>query len=125
VINLDADLPIQPVPAGRPCVWSVTNAATPCYLIGTIHALSGRGYPLPPPYYQALKESQQSFFEVAPDPTSEADFGKKFDSATTYAAGDEIRHHIHPKTWAFLEKNSGSRTISGTIFTSVSIVSKI
>ena len=80
------------------------QCARPCYLVGTIHALSGRDYPLPAPYYRALKESQQFYFEVAPDPKSEADFGKKWDSATTYAVGDDIRHHIHPKTWAFLEK---------------------
>jgi uncharacterized protein len=90
--------------AGTACVWRVTNTPAPCYLVGTVHALSGRDYPLPAPYYQALKESQQFYFEVAPDPKSEADFGKKWDSATTYAGNDDIRHHIHPKTWAFLEK---------------------
>ena len=96
--------PIQSSIAGSACVWRVTNTPAPCYLVGTIHALSGSDYPLPAPYYQALKESQQFYFEVAPDPKSEADFGKKWDVATTYLQGDEIRRHIHPKTWTFLEK---------------------
>ncbi|HEY1582173.1 MAG TPA: TraB/GumN family protein [Chthoniobacterales bacterium] len=88
--------------AGTACVWRVTNAPSPCYLVGTMHALSGKDYPLPPPYYQAIKESQQFYFEVAPDYKS--DFGERWDAATTYSKGDEIRHHIHPQTWAFLEK---------------------
>jgi uncharacterized protein len=96
--------PIQSSMAGSACVWRVTNTPAPCYLVGTIHALSGTDYPLPAPYYQALKESRQFYFEVAPDPKSEADFGKKWDVATTYSQGDEIRRHIHSKTWTFLEK---------------------
>jgi len=90
--------------AATACVWRITNTPAPCYLVGTVHALSGKDYPLPPPYYQALKESQQFYFEVAPDQQSENQFGKLLDEATTYAKGDEIRHHIHPKTWDFLEK---------------------
>ena len=86
------------------CVWRVTNAAAPCYLVGTIHALSARDLPLSPPYDLAVKESKQFYFEVAPDPKSENEFADKFDAATTYPEGDEIRHHIHPKTWGFLEK---------------------
>ena len=82
----------------------MVNTPAPCYLVGTVHALSGKDYPLPAPYYQALKESQQFYFEVAPDPKSEDEFGKKFEVATTYPKGDEVRRHIHAKTWAFLEK---------------------
>lgn len=88
--------------AGTACVWRVTNSPAPCYLVGTLHALSGKDYPLPPPYYQAIKESQQFYFEIAPDYKS--DFGKRWDAATTYPKGDEIRHHIHPQAWDFLEK---------------------
>src|SRR5689334_20438590 len=90
--------------AATACVWRVTNTPTPCYLVGTIHALSGKDYPLPAPYYQALKEAQQFYFEVAPDHKSENEFSKLSEEATTYPKGDEIRHHIHPKTWTFLEK---------------------
>lgn len=88
--------------AGTAFVWRVTNTPAPCYLVGTLHALSGKDYPLPKPYYEALHESQQFLFEV--DPDRKSDFGKKWDAATTYRNGDDIRHHIHPQTWAFLEK---------------------
>jgi len=86
------------------CVWRITNTPAPCYLVGTVHALSGKDYPLPAPYYQVLKEAQQFYFEVAPDTQSEHEFGNLLFSATTYPKGDEIQHHIHPKTWTFLEQ---------------------
>ena len=31
--------------AATACVWRVTNAPAPFYLVGTIHALSGKDYP--------------------------------------------------------------------------------
>ncbi|MDQ3545680.1 MAG: TraB/GumN family protein [Verrucomicrobiota bacterium] len=86
--------------AATACVWRVTDAPAPFYLVGTIHALSGKDHPLPKPYYEALKQSQQFFFEV--DLHAKSDFGKRFVRAATYPKGDDIRRHIHPKTWDFL-----------------------
>ena len=54
--------------AATACVWRVTNAPAPFYLVGTLHALSGKDYPLPKPYVEAIHNSQQFFFEIAPDP---------------------------------------------------------
>ena len=54
--------------AATACVWRVVNAPAPFYLVGTIHALSGHDYPLPKPYYQALKDSNRLLFEVDPHP---------------------------------------------------------
>ena len=62
--------------AATACVWRVVNAPAPFYLVGTIHALSGHDYPLPKPYYQALKDSKRLLFEVDPHPKS--NFGHDF-----------------------------------------------
>src|SRR5437773_1918291 len=45
------------------CVWRVTNAGAPFYLVGSIHALSKKDYPLPAPYDRALKDSMRFVFE--------------------------------------------------------------
>src|SRR5437868_3528280 len=82
--------------AGTCCVWRITNVGHPFYLVGTIHALSGGDYPLPKPYSEALNDSQRFVFEITPDPKS--DFPDKFEIAATYPKGDDIRHHVHPKT---------------------------
>lgn len=96
------------------CVWRVTNAPAPFYLVGTIHALSGKDYPLPKPYSEAVHNSQQFFFEIAPDPDGK--FSKLFAAAAAYPKGDDIRRHIHPQTWAFLEKRFKESNYLGKSF---------
>jgi uncharacterized protein YbaP (TraB family) len=102
LVLLGALLPVAAT-AGTACVWRVANIDHPFYLVGTIHALSGNDYPLPKPYDEALRNSQRLVFELQPDPKS--DFPEKFDVAATYPKGDDIRHHVHAKTWEFLAKN--------------------
>ncbi len=105
---------VSPSLAATACVWRVTNAPAPFYLVGTIHALSGRDYPLPKPYGQALHDSQQFFFEVDQHATS--DFGARFVRAASYPKGDDIRRHIHAKTWDFLSKKFRNSNILGKKF---------
>src|SRR5207247_1590876 len=45
--------------APKCCVWRVTNAKAPFYLLGSIHALGRKDYPLPAPYATALKGAQR------------------------------------------------------------------
>jgi uncharacterized protein len=95
------------------CVWRVTNAPAPFYLVGTLHALRGSDYPLPKAYDQAIRDSQQFFFEIAPDMHSGDDFAKRFDAAAAYPKGDDIRRHIHPHTWNFLQKRFRESNLLG------------
>jgi uncharacterized protein len=85
------------------CVWRVTNAKAPFYLVGSIHALSKKDYPLPAPYEVALKNSTRFVFEF--DPTRAAEFEKKFEAAAKYPAGQDIRSKIDPALLAWLRRN--------------------
>src|SRR5215475_1662748 len=85
------------------CVWRVTNAKAPFYLVGSIHALSKKDYPLPEPYDIALKSSTRFFFEF--NPTQHAEFQKKFEAAAKYPRGQDIRSKISPDLLAWLRKN--------------------
>jgi uncharacterized protein YbaP (TraB family) len=85
------------------CVWRLTNAPAPFYLVGTMHALNSHDYPLPAAYNQALQDSSRLIFEIKPDPRS--DFSKKLAQAAAYPKGDDIRRHVHPKTWQILAVN--------------------
>ncbi len=100
--------------AATACVWRVTNAPAPFYLVGTIHALSGKDYPLAKPYAEALQNSQQFFFEIPPDPKDQ--FSKLFTAAAAYPNGDDIRRHIHPQTWSFLQKRFRESNYLGKAF---------
>jgi uncharacterized protein YbaP (TraB family) len=85
------------------CVWRVTNAKAPFYLVGSIHALSKKDYPLPKPYDLALKSSTRFIFEF--DPTRHDEFQKKFEAAAKYPRGQDIRSKISPELLAWLRKN--------------------
>src|SRR5439155_25328916 len=85
------------------CVWRVTNATAPFYLVGSIHALSKKDYPLPAPYELALKNSRRFLFEF--DPSRHVEFEKKFETAGKYPRGQDIRSKIHPDLLAWLRQN--------------------
>src|SRR5881296_2830631 len=85
------------------CVWRVTNARAPFYLVGSIHALSQKDYPLPAPYEIALRDTKRLLLEF--DPTRHAEFEKKFEAAAKYPPGQDIRSKIHPELLAWLRKN--------------------
>jgi uncharacterized protein len=85
------------------CVWRVTNAGAPFYLVGSIHALSRKDYPLPDPYELALRESKRIVLEF--DPSRHAEFERKFEAAAKYPSGQDIRSKIDPELFAWLRQN--------------------
>jgi uncharacterized protein YbaP (TraB family) len=96
-----AGSPAQKFP--KSCVWRVTNAKAPFYLVGSIHALSKSDYPLPSPYEVALRDSRRFVFEF--DPNRHAEFEKKFEAAAKYPPGQDIRSKIDPELLAWLRQN--------------------
>ena len=87
----------------KSCVWRVTNAKAPFYLVGSIHALSKSDYPLPSPYEVALRDSKRFVFEF--DPNRHAEFERKFEAAAKYPPGQDIRSKIDPELLAWLRQN--------------------
>lgn len=101
--------------AGSCFVWRVTNTPAPCYLVGTLHALRARDYPLPAGYYQALGDSKRLVFEMTMmNPASK--FWEKFCRAAAYPQGDHIQRHVHPKTWEIIKASFGSQGMLGHSF---------
>src|SRR5882762_9621238 len=85
------------------CVWRVTNGKAPFYLVGSIHALSKKDYPLPAPYEVALKDSTRFVLEF--DPKRGAEFERKFEAAAKYPPGQDICSKIDPELLAWLRQN--------------------
>jgi uncharacterized protein len=88
--------------SGKHCLWRVTNAPAPFYLLGSVHALRPQDYHKTPVIEQAISQSQQFFFEV--DPKEDETFGKKLVEAAKYPHGVQIKGKINPKTYAYLRK---------------------
>src|SRR6266516_6153577 len=85
------------------CVWRVTNAKAPFYLVGSVHALSRNDYPLPSPYERASKDAKRLLFEF--NPNRGAEFEKKLAAAGKYPSGQDIRSRIDPRLLAWLLEN--------------------
>src|SRR5438093_9288445 len=84
------------------CVWRVTNAKAPFYLVGSIHALSKKDYPLPRPYELALKDARRLLFEF--DPNRGLEFEKKLAAAGKYPPGQNIARRLTPNFWLGSER---------------------
>ena len=85
------------------CVWRITNAKAPFYLVGSVHALTRNDYPVPSPYEIALKDAKRLLFEF--NPNRAAEFEEKLAVAGKYPLGQDIRSRIHPKLLAWLREN--------------------
>ena len=100
----------NPPPLPKCCVWRVTNAKAPFYLVGSVHALNAKDYPLPAAYEMALKDSKRLLFEF--NPNLQTEFNKKFAAAGKYPPGQDIRSKIHPKTLDWLRRNTKAVDVS-------------
>ena len=87
---------------GKHCLWRVTGTRAPVYLLGSIHSLRAGDYPLAPVIEDAVKQSQEFWFEV--DPRRDDLFAKKIVAAAKYPNGVQIKGRINPKTYAYLQK---------------------
>jgi uncharacterized protein YbaP (TraB family) len=85
------------------CVWRVTNAKAPFYLVGSVHTLGEDDYPLPAPYEITLKDAKRFLFEF--DPTRQTEFEKKLNAAAKYPPGEDISSKIDPELFAWLQQN--------------------
>jgi uncharacterized protein len=90
--------------ASKCCVWRITNTKAAVYLVGSVHALNAKDYPLPEPYEVALRDSQRLVFEF--DPKQDDEFSRKFDDAAKYPKGQDIRTKVHAKLLAWLRQNT-------------------
>ena len=89
---------------GKHCLWRVTNARAPFYLLGSVHALGASDYDKAPAIEDAIRQSQQIFFEV--DPKEHNAFAEKLRAAAKLPRGQQIRGKINSKTYIYLRKIS-------------------
>jgi uncharacterized protein len=84
------------------CLWRVTNARAPFYLLGSVHALQRADYEKAPAVEEAIKQSQLILFEI--DPKEDQTFATKLGVAARLPRGEQIRGKISPKTYNYLRK---------------------
>jgi uncharacterized protein YbaP (TraB family) len=90
--------------SGKHCLWRITNAPAPFYLLGSVHALRPSDYHKTPVIEQAIAQSQQFFFEI--DPKEHETFGKKLVEAAKYPHGVQIKERINPQDLCVFTKDN-------------------
>jgi hypothetical protein len=104
-----AELKQSVAPTAKHFLWRVTNAKAPFYLLGSMHSLPLRNWKFPPEVENAIRQSNQFWFEI--DPNRGDLFTKKLTAAAKYPKGTTVRDKIDPKTYATLKRiSSGSST---------------
>ena len=88
--------------ADKHCLWRITNARAPFYLLGSVHSLQRDDYQRVPLIEDVIKQSQQIWLEV--DPKEEQAFAKKLGEAARLPRGQQILGKISPKTYNYLRK---------------------
>jgi uncharacterized protein YbaP (TraB family) len=91
-------------PTGKHCLWRVTNAPAPFYLLGSIHYLRKSDYPLATVMDNAIAQSKRFLFEI--NPNESARFRSALQSAARYPIGVQVQRRVRPETWAYLKKIS-------------------
>jgi uncharacterized protein YbaP (TraB family) len=87
-------------------VWKITGpTGATLYLGGSIHALRGDDYPLPPAYNRAFDASSRLAFEV--DRKALMESSKGLSKAGEYPRRDSLKNHVDPRTYAYLRRLFG------------------
>ncbi len=84
------------------CLWRVTNARAPFYLLGSVHELQRSDYETAPVIEQAIRQSRKIVFEV--DPKENDVFATTFRAAIRLPRGQQIVGKLSPKTYKYLQK---------------------
>lgn len=94
------------VPSGHACVWKITGPrGETLYLGGSIHALRSTDYPLPSAYNRAFEAADRIAFEVDLETLQSA--GRETEKAGRYPHGDNLKNHVDPRTYAYLQRFFG------------------
>jgi hypothetical protein len=84
------------------CVWRVTNAKAPFYLVGSVHALGRDDYPLPSPYELASKDAKRLLLEFNPNRATE--FEKNLPRPESIRPGKISARGLTPSFWPGCER---------------------
>ena len=102
------------VPSEKTFMWKVENGETTVFLLGSIHALKGDAYPLPPAIEAAFDEAEVAAFEIDLDEMTNA--AVKMMSAGSLEKGLTLEEVVGPDTWSELERHVAGLGFSASLY---------
>jgi uncharacterized protein YbaP (TraB family) len=101
-------------PSEKTFMWKVENSGTTLFLLGSIHALKGDAYPLPPAIEAAFDEAEVAVFEVDLNDMTKA--ALKMMSAGSLEKGLTLREVVGPETWSEFECHVGGLGFNASLY---------
>lgn len=88
---------------GKRSVWKVSAKDNVVYLLGSIHYLKPRNYPLDPAMESAFKDSKRVIFEIDLDDTKGDQAQQVMVSKAAYTDGTTLKNHVSETTYKSAE----------------------
>lgn len=105
-----ANQPAAPAPAGsKHFLWRATDVPVPFYVLGSVHALRAKDYPLGQAVDQAIGECKRFVFEIDPKHIDYDAYQRKLRDAAQYPHGVTLRQKVSPKTYEYVQKIAKTR----------------
>ena len=101
-------------PSDKTFMWKVKNGEATVYLLGSIHALKGDAYPLPPAIEEAFDESEVAVFEIDLDDMTKAAI--KMMSAGSFEQGRTLEEAVGPETWSEFETHVAGLGFNASLY---------
>jgi uncharacterized protein YbaP (TraB family) len=85
------------------CFWKVQGKSNEVYLLGSIHVLNNKYYPLDKPIEEAFKKANTLVLEVDLKEMESREAQLKMLKMGRYADGDSLKKHLSPETYQTLD----------------------
>lgn len=93
-------------------VYKIRSETNTVYLMGSIHVLAEKYYPLTRAFSYAYYNSQKVVFEIDPEILFSPDFMKKNETYYTFQDGKTLKSVLSPKAYSLLKKHLESMGIN-------------
>jgi uncharacterized protein len=89
---------VYPVAESKATLWKVRGDHNTLYLLGSIHVMSKRAYPLKPVIEHAFDNANAVVFEIDLDRVTKRNFKEEFGRTALYPSGQSLSKHLSPET---------------------------
>ncbi|MBV8330906.1 MAG: TraB/GumN family protein, partial [Verrucomicrobia bacterium] len=89
---------LHPIADSKATLWRVRGDHNTLYLLGSIHVMSKRAYPLKPVIEHAFDNANAVVFEIDLDRVMNKNFKEEFSRTAVYPPGQSLSRHLSPET---------------------------
>jgi uncharacterized protein len=95
---------IHQIGATKATLWKLRGDHNTLYLLGSVHVLSQKSYPLKPALSQAFNDSERVVFEIDLTRFTKTSFQREFGRTALYPAGESLLQKVSPLTVKLLKE---------------------